>query len=472
MATDIPPSIVTPETLQTRLGRLQLHDGFPDDATVEKVYDNLDFERGVQAFLNNLGPATLVPYRKTMTGFGAANSTVAIFENLLDSHAVVPTANSETVYAMAWLDLKSGPIVAEIPPGVLGFVLDFWSRYVTDMGTAGPDKGKGGKYLFVPPDYTGEVPDGYYVCKSPTFGNVFIFRGFVAGGDTKPTVENIKKHFRMYPLAQASKPVAPTFVNASGTPINAVCSLDFSFYEAVNEVVQEEPRESLDPETLGTLASIGIEKGKPFAPDARMKKILTDAVNVGSATARALAFRPRMKDAYLYPNSAWMTPFVGGSYEFERDNVGLLDPRTFFYFWGWGSTPALSIKMVGLGSQYALAAVDEKGAPLDGGTSYVLHLPPNIPAKNFWSIIAYDNQTRSMLQTDQQFPSVSSQKTGLVVNADTSVDVYFGPTPAKGKEQNWIQTLPGKGFTVALRLYGPLEPWFDKSWRPAELKRL
>ena len=238
----------------------------------------------------------------------------------------------------------------------------------------------------------------------------------------------------------------------------------------LNEVIQEEPSEGSDPTTLGLFASIGIEKGKPFNPDARMKKILTDAANIGAVTARAIAFKIRGKDAYFYPNSSWRLPFFGG-YKFEvAPGVSNLDGAAFFYYFATGVTPAMAMKMVGEGSQYPWSAQDLKGNPFDGAKTYKLHLPPHIPVKDFWSVIVYDNQTRSMLQTDQRFPSVSSQKKGIKVNSDGSVDVYFGPKAPAGFENNWIQTIPGKGWFMILRLYGPLEPWFDKTWRPGEIE--
>ena len=220
----------------------------------------------------------------------------------------------------------------------------------------------------------------------------------------------------------------------------------------------------------GLFASIGIEKGKPFAPDERMKKILTEAAAVGNATARAILFRTRMKDAYYYPNSAWFTTFQGG-YEFlSQPGVRNLDARVMFHYYATGITPAMAMKMVGIGSQYAAATVDSDGKPLDGSKTYKIHLPPNIPAKDFWSFVVYDNQTRSMLQTDEQFPSIGSEDKTVVINPDTSVDVYFGPTAPAGHETNWVQTVPGKGWNVLLRLYGPLQPWFDKTWKPGEFE--
>jgi hypothetical protein len=471
MTTDIPTQITTPDSVETRLGTLKFFDGFPDDATVEKVYDNLDFSRAVQAFFNAMPAASLYGMREGFRSQGADNQTVLTWETLMDSKSLFLTANSETVYSGMWLDLKDGPLVLETPPNILGLIDDFWFHYVGDLGNAGPDRGKGGKFLLLPPGYKGEVPEGHYVFRSATYGNWFFFRSFMVNGDPKPGVDNVKKLLKTYPLAMARNPPAMKFVNLSGKAFNTIHANDFSFFEELNHVVQEEPNEAMDPETLGLLAAIGIEKGKPFAPDARMKKILTEAAAVGNATARAQVFRSRLKDAYFYPNSAWCTPFIGGSHEFlSQPGVRNLDARTFFFYYATGITPAMSMKMVGVGSQYAAAFVDSENKPLDGSQTYKIHLPPNIPARNFWSFVIYDNQTRSMLQTDTQFPSLGSQSKGIVTNPDTSVDVWFGPTAPAGHEANWIQTVPGKGWSTILRLYGPLQPWFDKTWRPGEIQ--
>jgi hypothetical protein len=472
MTTPIPPQITTPDSVETRLGTLNFFDGFPDDATVEKVYDNLDFERGVQAFLTAMPGASVYGLREGIRSEGGTdNQTVLITETLMDSKSLFLTPNTETVYNMMWLDLKDGPVVIETPPNILGIIDDFWFHYVGDFGNAGPDKGKGGKFLVLPPGYKGDVPQGYFVFRSRTYGNIFFWRGFIVDGSTQPAVNGTKKFAKIYPLSQSKNPPPMKFINISGKAFSTVHANDFTFYEEINHVVQEEPNDALDSETLGILASIGIEKGKTFAPDERMKKILTESAAVGNATARAILFKSRIKEAFYYPNSAWFSPFIGGSYEFvSQPGVRNLDARTMFFYYATGVTPAMAAKMVGVGSQYAGAFVDSTGKPLDGSKTYKVHLPPNIPAKTFWSFVVYDNQTRSELQTDAQFPSIGSQSKGFVINPDTSADVYFGPTAPAGHETNWVQTVPGKGWNTILRLYGPLQPWFDKTWKPGEIE--
>jgi hypothetical protein len=470
MTTDTPPSLVTPDTVETRVGTLKFTDGFPDDATVAKVYDNLDFQRGQQAYLTALPAVSVEAFRKSYADFGPVNQTVLISEQLLDAKSLFLTANTTTPYTVLYLDTKAGPLVLEIPPAVLGPIDDAWFRWVSDVGITGPDKGKGGKYLLLPPDYTGAVPDGYFVIRSRTFGNLMFFRTFLKDGDPKPGVDSVKTSLKVYNLSQAESPPEMKFFNISGKAFNTIGPSDYSLFEYVNNVIQSEPVDAVDPDTLGLFAAIGIAKGKPFAPDDRLKKILIEAAALGDATARTLTYRSRIKEAYFYPNSAWVTPFIGGSYKFEENGAVDLAAKAMFFFYATGVTPAMTMKMVGEGSQYAGAFIDAKGNPLDGGKTYSLHMPPNIPAKAFWSFTLYDNQTRSMLQTDQQSPAVGSLTKGLLTNADGSVDVYFGPKAPAGKEANWVQTIPGKGWNTLLRLYSPLEPWFDKTWRPGEIE--
>jgi hypothetical protein len=298
------------------------------------------------------------------------------------------------------------------------------------------------------------------------------FRGFMKDGDLRPAIESTKQHYRVYPLDRAEDEPAMDFVDISGRFMNAIPPCDASLFECVATVAREEPLEAVDPETRGLLASVGIRRDAPFAPDERMRAILAEAAAVGNATARALLFSPRDPEFLYYPDGAWEMGYKGDDTEFSPGGVLDLDARTLYFCVTDQNSPAMWVKMVGAGSQYAMAFRDAEGRYLDGGGTYRLHLPPPIPAKDFWSLTVYDPQTRSMLQTDQRFPMVGSQRPGFQANADTSVDVYFGPEAPAGHEANWIQTVPGKGWFPLLRLYGPLEPWFDRTWRPGEIEKV
>ncbi|SCB19316.1 DUF1254 domain-containing protein [Cupriavidus alkaliphilus] len=471
MTTPIPPQITTPDKVETRIGTLRFFDGVPTEETATRVYDQLDFSRGIEAFLNGIPGASMVALRTGSRAVGAVNGTIGIFQDLMDSRSLYLTANTESIYYATWIDLRNGPIVIESPPGVLGVVNDFWFRYVADLGNAGPDKGKGGKYLILPPDYKGTVPKGYFTFKSPTYGNLVLGRGFMKDGSTRAAVDSIRQHMRVYPLAEAGRPHAPKFVELSGREMNTVHANDFSFFSEVDQIIQEEPEDSYGPDMMGIFNAIGLVKGQPFAPDARMKKILTDAVATGNAIARSIDFRNRAKEAKIYPDAHWNTPFIGGSYEWlTRGGARNFDARTLFFYAATVNTPAMAVAMPGVGSQYATANLDASGQPFDGAKTYRLRVPAKVPVKDFWSVVLYDTQTRSMLQTDQRFPSLSSQ-TRPKSNPDGSVDVYFSPERPANVE-NWVQTVPGKSWFTIFRLYGPLQPWFDKSWKLPDIQRV
>ncbi len=361
------------------------------------------------------------------------------------------------------------------------------------------------------PGYDGPLPDGgFFVGHSRTVRALYFGRSFMENNDPKPTVAKVKQTLKIYSYTPGgfgmsigtalldpkiklagTPPVPPTnFIDRSGKSFNTIPPTDYTFYETINALVQEEPATALDPELAGQLASIGIVKGKPFAPDARMKKILTDAANVASATARTLNMNPRESEGYsYYPNSSWTNMLFVGGYDFETPppmvtsegikpfpptGARTLNSRTTFFIGYTGITPAMSMRLTGVGSQYLLATLDADKNYFDGAKTYKVILPPGIPEKNFWSIILYDNQTRSMLQTGQPFPKVGSlnyPRPAAEANADGSTTIYIGPNlPAGIKDGNWIQSVPDKGYFVCLRLYSPLEPFFDKSWRPSEIE--
>jgi hypothetical protein len=471
---NVPQSIRTPDTVKSRIGELKFTDGIPDSATVQKVYDNLDFSRGVEAFFVGMPAASVYALCEGLDKVGVKkNKIIGVTEQLMDAKALFLTANTTTVYSFLCVDLKNEPMVVQIPPQVLGPIDDAYFRFVTDVGITGPDKGKGGKYLLVPPGYKGALPkSGYHISKTPTFSNVVFYRAFVKNGDIAATVKQVKEA-RVYPLSAAKNPPkTQEFLNVSGMQFNTIHSNDFHFYEELNAVVQAEPADAFNPESVGLFASIGIKKGQSFNPDARMKSILSDAMVVANATARSTLFYSRDSRAQIYSDRNWLAGFVGGSYAFENDGERLLDARTRFHYYATGITPAMVVKKPGIGSVYAFAFTDTKKRFFDGAHTYKVTLPGPVPAARFWSFSVYDNQTRSILETDQKLGGLDSTLPSLKANADGSYTVWFGPKAPAGQESNWVQTRPGKGWNVILRLYSPMQAWFDKTWKPGDFERV
>jgi hypothetical protein len=472
-AAKVPESVMTPNRVHTELlGDLEFFDGMPIKATVKKAYDFLDFSRGVQAFLDGMPTASVYGLLEGFKEAGLKPGDLAIFEELADARSLLLTANSTTMYAMMEVNVKDGPMAVEVPPGVLGPVDDANFCWVTDIGLTGPDQGKGGKYLFLHRDYKGNLPEGYFVVKSPCYRNLCFFRAFVKGDDLAGTAAAIKSKFRMYPLAQAATPPQQRFMNFSGKQFNTIHANDFKFFEELNAVIQYEPADAFNPELIGLFASIGIKKGQHFNPDTRIKRILTEAVAVGNATARAICFAPRKKSVYFYPDRKWTSPFAGMSYEFLNNGERVLDDRIFFHYVATGITPAMAAPKVGTGSAYAFTARDAEDNYLDGGKTYSVTLPAPIPVNNFWSFMVYSGQHRSMLETDQKFAGLDSNNPSVKPNTDGSYTMWFGPKPPQDREDNWIQTMPDKSFNVLIRLYGPLQPWFDKTWKPGDFERI
>jgi len=462
---DVIASLSSPDRVESPFGAWDFFDGVPLPDTIAKAYYALDLLRGIEVFLNAVPGASLVAMRRGLRSAGVQSpQTIGYTEPRANSKSLFLTPNTETTYGTTVLDLKAwGPTVIEAPPQSLCVVDDFWFRYVADMGIAGPDKGEGGKYLFLPPGHEGAVPDGYFVYRSPTFTNWTVLRAL--GG--VPAMKQTK----IYPLADAASPKPNEFINIAGVVFNTVHSNDFSFYEEVNELVQEEPVEALDPERAGQLAAIGIEHGKPFTPDDRMREILEKAAEVGAGLARTVSYAPRDPEASLY--GSWKNAFVGGSYEFLRNGARLLDARTQFHYLATVITPAMAHAQVGAGSAYAYTVQDANGDLLDGAKSYRLHVDPEPPAKNFWSVDVYDTQTRSLIQVPSTiYPALASNSGTLEANDDGSYDLYFGPAAPHGKESNWVETIPGKSWFQLFRLYGPLQPWFDQTWKLNEFEPL
>jgi hypothetical protein len=471
-APDVPAKITTPDTVRTRIGTLRFKDGAPDPETVQRAFDQIDFSRGIDAFVRGMSATSVYAICNGLEAAGVrSNGSIGITEQLMDARSLFLTPNTTTVYVLQCLNLKDGPMVVRVPPRALGPVDDADFRWVTDVGVTGPDRGAGGDYLFVPPGFTGALPaTGFNVARPRTNRLVIFYRVFVEKGDLAAATANVRSKAAVFPLSQAAAPPATTFVNLSGLRFNTISANDFSFYEELNAVVQTEPADWVDPDTVGLYAAIGIRKGQPFAPDPRLKQTLTEAVAVGNAYARSTAFASRDPRTRLFRDRQWLTPFVGGSYQFLSGSERLLDARAMFFYLATGITPAMSEARPGTGSAYALTFRDRAGAFLDGGRTYKVTLPGPIPAKDFWAFTVYDNQTRSLLPTDQKSAGIDSNAAGLIRNPDGGATIWFGPKPPAGKGANWVQTMPGRGYNLMLRLYGPLEPWFNQTWQPGDLE--
>lgn len=509
-STSIPPIITTPDKVDSTIGTLEFKDGMPTPATLANVYDSIDRIHAYEAFFNTMQGASIEAIHQGFLSMGVKDNEVLIFSDLMDAHSLFLTANADTIYALGAIDLSKGPIVLEVPPNFLGAIDDHWFRWVIDIGVPGGDRGEGGKYLIVPPGYDGPLPiGGFYVAQARTNLVLFFGRSFLANGsDPKPPAESIRKFTKVYPynpggvgtpvseflagkarLGRITEPPPTVFHEGSGRVMNTIMPNDFSYYEMLNRVVQSEPATALDPELMGPLAAIGIVKGKPFAPDARMKKILTEAVVLANASARTIFMNPRDPGWYYYPGSAWNNVLFQSGYEFETPipmvtpegvkpfpptGYRQLDARAWFFYGVTGITPGMAMRVPGIGSQYLLASVDANKQYFDGGKTYKVTLPKDIPEANFWSFTLYDTQSRSMLDTPQRYPRAGSQSypsPAAKPNADGSTTVYFGPTQPEGVSRgNWIQTMPGKGWFIILRLYSPLEPFFTKAWRPGEIE--
>ena len=466
-----PEYVKTPDIVTTELlGDLKFFDGTPNPKTVDKIYDFLDVSRASEAFLNGIPAASVYALLEGFKDAGLQPGDLGIFEELMDARTLFLTPNSTTMYCVTEVNVKDGPVVVEVPPGVLGPVDDAYFRWVIDIGLTGPDQGKGGKYLFVHRDYAGEIPEGYFVARTPTYRNILFFRAFVRNGDLKGTADAVKKDYHSYPLSESQNPSEQVFKNLSGVQFNTVHANNFRFFEELNAVIQYEPADAFDPEIVGQFAAIGIKKGQPFNPDERMKKLLNDGVAIGNASARVLSYSPRKKSVYFYEDRQWTSPFAGLSSEFYNEGERVLDDRIFFHYMATGITPAMAKPRVGTGSAYGLATKDSNGEYLNGGKSYSVTLPAPIPVNNFWSFMVYSNQHRSMLETDQKLAGLDSNNPDMKANEDGSYTVYFGPEPPVGHEGNWIQTMPNKSYSVLLRLYGPLQPWFDKTWKPGDFE--
>src|SRR5262245_23208815 len=467
-----PHGWINSETLKTRFGEFEFRDGYPVGDAAERLFEVQKLNRAIEVYVTQMMPVSEIAVRQGMRAFGQKTpQQLVIWEDLMDAGTVLLTANTETVYAIAHLDLKvDGPTVIETPPKGLGLIQDGLQRYITDVGMMGPDKGQGGKYLVLPPDYDGEEPKGYFICRSPTYSATYFLRGFQEDGKTAPAVARMKQT-KIYPLAKGNAPPPMDFLNGSHQKIDTLFPDDDRFFDLLAMLVDEEPRDIFGPLARFQMQAIGIEKGKPFKPDAKTRVLLAEAARIGGAMARANTYASQSADVFYYPERKWQGVLPGNDYTFTRDGIPQIDARNNAYYMAAGNSPAMMAKNVGQGSQYLWTYRDAAGAFLQGAKSYRLRVPADVPMKNFWSVVVYDALSRSELQTSQKLPSVSMYS-GPKTNPDGTIDIYFAPTMPPGQEKNWIETLPDRGWFPIFRFYSPTEAYFAKSWQLPDIEQV
>jgi hypothetical protein len=461
--------------------------------TADILRDELLFQRATQAYLwalpliNTLGMK--IGSEKV---FGAGYNVLPVWKKRLDAKTLVTTPNSDVIYAMGYVDLgKDGPLVFEAPPGLQGILLDAWQRpipvdggrFFGDVGLPGPDGGKGGTLLLLPPGYEGAVPEDCFVYRSPT-NNVFVFlRAFYQDPNNLTPAVALIERSRIYPLngKEIAKPMQ--FPDASGVPVNMLPISDGRAFDELKKLVESEAANLADSDALGMLASIGIATGRPFAPDAKTRAILDHAAKTAYKTSRVIGFDETVagRSLRIYPDRRWINPMADATPEklagpfdlgWRRVAGGYLDldARIWFFTNYYSVSPGMLSQTPGRGAKYMIAFVDSHGANLSGGSHYRLELPRDIPAANFWSVTLYEAENGSGLANGQPFPSLGSRD-APTQNTDGSTDLFFGPTAPAGRERNWLATVPGKGYFAVLRLYGPTAAAIDKHWKPGDIEK-
>jgi hypothetical protein len=447
-----------PSRIETRIGTLEFtHDfanGYPTDATIDKLYDERDFQRACQAYLWSLPAVAFTTWQRgTREQLGAKNGQIVSILSY-EARRGILTANATTPYYLGFADLSAGSLVVEMPArGVQGAINDSWQNAI-------PDTEKSGKYLMLAPGQKQPANiAGYVVRRSPT---VNVFLGVRLTDPDPAAAKEALAHLRMYPYAERNKPPKLAILDAGTKTWSGLPPRAMAYWERLNDVIQNEPIEARDIFFHAMLRPLGLEKGKPFKPDARQTKILTDAALVGEAMAKANSADRRFANGRFRPDAHW-----DFALRLDADDPNafwnLLDERASWFYEAVGAGAAMAPKRPGPSSAYLSAYKDKAGEWLDGGRSYRLRVPPNPPIKLFWSVTLYDVDTRALILNKEKIADRSSRM-DLRKNDDGSVDIYCGPEAPAGFEKNWIPTLPGKNWFAYFRFYNPTEAYFDRSW--------
>jgi hypothetical protein len=459
----------TTGSIKTRIGELTFEGGYPSGKTADKLYDELDFQRAVQAYLWAIPLMGFAQWQTEQENvFGAKDGDVVYYVSYRDKLGLL-TSNATTPYIVGFVNLsRTGPLVIDYPAGpTAGGILDFWQRPVIDMGLTGPDKGAGAKYLVLGPGQS--VPDtkGYTVVHSPMNNIMHAFRVLA----TNPVeAKKLRESYQAYPYSKRDNPPRTRIVTPDGRHWEGWQPRGLAYWKLLSKMINEEPVHERDRIMLAMLRPLGIEKGKPFQPDARQTKILEQATLVGEAMARDLSYAKRQKEAQLWPGTHWKNAVLLEANQ-ETPNYTSLDERTAWFYEAVTLSAGMTTKTPGQGQVYIGVQKDKAGNWLMGGNNYTLHVPPNVPVKQFWAMTLYDTETRCFIDNKYEIAGRDSRM-DLIKNADGSVDLYFGPEAPKGKEKNWVPTIPGRGWFAYFRFYAPTEAYFDRSWSLPDIEKV
>ena len=449
------------ETLDTRIGKIEFThafaNGYPTDATVEKLFNELDFQRAVQAYIWSIPLVSMAQWQYSHEHeLGAENGQAVYLESYKDRLGGL-TYNATTPYVLPFIDLADGPWVVVMPEGeVRGAAHDMWQMAITKLTEPG-------KYLFVGPGQ--EVPkdaeaQGYKVQQSPTMNLLLGIRLMATDADAR--LAQLKK-LEVYPYAERANPRPRGYIRPEGKPWMAAAPEGFTYFERLAEAINKEPVFERDRFFMAMLKPLGIEKGKPFKPTKEQKAILTEAALVGEAMAKTNDFSKRLEDAHYMDGSHWEFATVSPPDQ-RREHYDALDGRAAWFYEAVTNDPAMHGQKTGKGQVYLGAYKDKDGDWLDGGKNYTLHVPANVPAETFWSVTAYEVSTRTLINNKYEIADRSSRM-DLAMNADGSVDIYFGPDkPAGDKARNWIPTEAGRAWFPYFRLYSPKQAFLDRTW--------
>jgi hypothetical protein len=454
------------ESLDSRIGRLELENGYPTHETATRLFDELDFQRAMQGFIWALPAVSFHGLHLAhLNSFGAQNGEVVLYKTLADKAGML-TPNLTTSYAMSfWNMADQGPLVVEVPDGPsAGGVLDIWQRPITDIGQTGPDKGEGGKYLVLPPGGEDLEAEGFTVVRSPSNQLWFGTRGLDPDAEA---AEALLRRHRLYAWTQRDARPETRFIEAAGRPWSSSQPHDIRYWKYLSDLFRHEPVEDRDRPFFAMLKPLGIEQGKSFAPDAYQSQILIEAAQVGEIMARSIAYEKRFDRARVWPDAHWEFANLV-ELDQEAKSYTQLDERGSWFYEAIGNSTGMQGRTLGFGQVYLETSKDKAGQWLDGGKTYRLHVPPNPPVKQFWSITLYDNVTRGPVITDEGAADLSSRH-DLKVNEDGSVELWFGPKRPE-RAQNWVKTEAGKGWFPYFRFYGPTEAYFDKTWRLPDIE--